>query len=364
MVQLLSEEFEGNEKLQTLESCALQMQSVLHTLTNLAKVHAQWGDLPEHREWISLSEQIEQIKKNIGHRAANRRLKIAVRHENKTLRLRGDYDHLMNIIEPALLGSLECTDVNSAGGDDTLSISWQQDEGGIKIVIENPLETMPRDRGQRISEAAEMTTGATHNRVRMEFLYWAVSVALLEHYEGAMVATRLGEGQGVRTTITFKMEVMEASPSSEKPIGGLALSSGKKPNSMAELPFCMRILVVEDDPISRKLLNLMLSRIGQESVVVDDGQAALDLLENDGGFDMILMDIDMPVLDGVGTTRAIRLGEAGEAAMSVPIVAVTAFDTLSDESKFKKAGMNYFISKPVALKDLRSVLLDVNHKSS
>ena len=363
MAQLLSEEFEENERLKVLESCALHMQSVLRTLTNLAKIQDQWGDLPEHREWISLSDQIEQIKKNLAHRAGDRRLNIAVQHESKSLRLRGDYDHLKNIIEPAILGSLECTDINSKGAPDTLSISWQQEEEGIKIVIENPLETMPRDRGQRISEAAEMTTGATHSRVRMEFLYWAVSVALLEHYEGAMVATPLGERKGVRTTITFKMETMEASASSEKPIGGLALSSGKKSDPMADLPFSMRVLVVEDDPISRKLHNLMLKRIGQDSVVVDNGQAALDLLESDKGFDLILMDIDMPVLDGVGATQAIRLGEAGEAAMSVPIVAVTAFDTLSDESKFKKAGMNYFISKPVAFKDLRSVLLDVNHKA-
>jgi CheY-like chemotaxis protein len=364
MAQLLNEEFGENEKLETLESCALHMQSVLRALTNLAKVYDRWGNLPEHREWINLSDQIEQIKKNIGYRAASRRLKIAVQHENKTLRLRGDYDHLKNIIEPAILGSLECTKVNSGGDGDTLSISWKRENDSIKLVIENPRETMTRDRGQRITEATEIANGAMDSRIRLEFLYWAVSVGLLEHYDGAMIATEMDEGQGVRTTITFKMEMMEASPSSKKPIGGLGLSSGDKPKSMAELPFCMRVLVVEDDPVSRQLMNLLLKRVGQESVVVENGQAALDLLENDKEFDMILMDIDMPVLDGLGTTQAIRLGEAGESAMSLPIVAVTAFNTLSDESKFKKAGMDYFLSKPVAMKDFRSVLLDVNRKMS
>ena len=364
MVQLLNEEFKENEKVKTLESCALHMQSVLRTLTNLAKIHDQWEDLPEHREWVSLSDHLEQIKKNIAPRAGNRRLKIAIQHENKTLRLRGDYDHLTNIIEPAILGSLECTDINSGGSFDTLNISWKQENEAIKIVIENPRETMCRDRGQRVLEAVEMTkTGATHSRVRMEFLYWAVSVGLLEHYDGGMIATELGDGQGVRTTITFKMEMMQASPSSKKPIGGLALSLGDNPNPLADLSFCMRVLVVEDDPVSRQLLELLLKRIGQKSVLVENGQAALDLLETDVDFDLILMDIDMPVLDGVGTTQAIRLGEAGEAVMSLPIVAVTAFGTLSDESKFKKAGMDYFISKPVAFKELRSVLLDVDRKS-
>ena len=70
------------------------------------------------------------------------------------------------------------------------------------------------------------------------------------------------------------------------------------------------------------------------------------------------MDIDMPVMDGMSAAIAL-VGEAGELGTSVPIVAVTAFSTLSDESKFKKIGMNYFLPKPVKLKNLREVILDV-----
>ena len=365
MAQLLKEDFTENPKLETLESCAQHMQSILHTLANLAKIQNQWGHLPEHREWISLRDKLEQIKKNLAYRAGTRRLKMEVQHENDTLRLRGDYDHLTNIIETAILGSLECTDINAEGAPSTLKVSWRQVDGEIKIVIENPLEIMPRNRGQQISEVSGMTPGAMHSRIRMEFLYWAVSIALLEHYDGAMVATKLSDSQGVRTTIAFKMETMEASPSTEKPIGGLSYSAdGKGANPQVELPFCMRVLVVEDDPINRELLELLLERIGQKPVLAKDGQAALDLLERGQEYDLILMDIDMPVLDGMSSARAIRAGEGGDAAISLPIVAVTAFNTLSDESKFKKAGMNYFLPKPVALKDLRSVLLDVNRKGS
>ena len=156
---------------------------------------------------------------------------------------------------------------------------------------------------------------------------------------------------------------MEASPSSQRPVGGLSLSvGGKAPNPLIELPFCMKVLVVEDDPINRELMALLLERIGQKSTLAVNGQAALDIMLEDPEFDLVLMDIDMPVLDGMATTRALRAGEVGDIGMNIPIVAVTAFNTLSDQSKFKKAGMDHFLCKPVSLKDLRSVLLDVSRK--
>ena len=67
----------------------------------------------------------------------------------------------------------------------------------------------------------------------------------------------------------------------------------------------------------------------------------------------------MPIMDGLSASIALRNGEAGEYGTKIPIVAVTAFNTLSDESRFRKAGMNYFLPKPVKLKDLRAVLLEV-----
>jgi CheY-like chemotaxis protein len=118
-------------------------------------------------------------------------------------------------------------------------------------------------------------------------------------------------------------------------------------------------MLVEDDPVSRKILGFLLDKFGQDVVSVKNGEEAVDLLSKDQNFSLIFMDIDMPVLDGVSATRAIRMGESGDAAMEIPIAAVTAFNTLSDQSKFKKAGMNFALSKPVSKTELRRVLLEV-----
>jgi CheY-like chemotaxis protein len=71
------------------------------------------------------------------------------------------------------------------------------------------------------------------------------------------------------------------------------------------------------------------------------------------------MDIDTPIMDVLSASLAFRNGEAGEFGTQVPIVTVTAFNTLSDESRFKKAGRNYFSPKPVKFKHLREVLLEL-----
>jgi len=122
----------------------------------------------------------------------------------------------------------------------------------------------------------------------------------------------------------------------------------------------LSLLVAEDDPIARSLMASVLKNMGQEATFASNGREVLDLIAQLGsGFDMILMDIDMPIMDGVSAALALRNGESGEIGTRIPIVAVTAFGTLSDEGKFKRAGMNYFLPKPVRLKHLREVILEV-----
>jgi CheY-like chemotaxis protein len=369
MAQLLRTE-EENAQLETLESCAQHMHSVLHTVVNLAKIQTNWGNLPVHREWINLHDLLEQIKKRLARRAMTRRLSIKLHHENTTLRLRVDYDHLIHIIETSILGSLECTNPNVDKETDAneseaeLSIKWTASGENIKIEIENPREIMPKDRGLQISKAGELGTTSEETRVRMEFLYWSLSTSLLEHYEGAMLAAKTGDKMGVHTTLAFKMETMAASPSDKRPVGGLSLVTSKTTaGSMPALSFQLKILVVEDDPVNQKLISLFLEKLDQPYQIAVNGEEAIEALTESPDIDLVLMDIDMPVLDGMTASRAIRMGEAGEKASEVPIAALTAFNTLSDRSKFKKAGMEYYLSKPIMAEELRSLVIEIHQKN-
>lgn len=359
IVQMLNEEKE-DEDLVAIEGCARHMLAVVSTLVNHSKIQAEWEDLPEYRNWVSPYELFEQIKRHISFRAGLRGLNIELIHQDKTLRLRGDTDHLRNIVENAILGSLEAISlVEIPTVRKTLTVAWVAADGEVRINIHNPLESYADDRRRQINTAGGLTTGERLSRIKMEYLYWSVSSMLLEKYSGALFA-KPSEGGGVETMLSFEMEQMQASPTGKLPTGGLSLEGQNVASKVVKsLPFKLSILVAEDDPIARSLMATVLKHMGQESHFATNGREVLDLVSQSKSFDLILMDIDMPIMDGLSATIALRNGEAGEFGTKVPIVAVTAFNTLSDESRFKKAGMNYFLPKPVKLKHLREVLLEV-----
>lgn len=112
-----------------------------------------------------------------------------------------------------------------------------------------------------------------------------------------------------------------------------------------------RILLVEDGVDNQKLLNLLLTKAGAEVVIASDGlegaDAALKAKASDTPFDLVLMDMQMPVLDGYGATRKLR-----EAGFTTPVVALTAYATSEDRAKCFDAGCDDFLTKPIARKDL------------
>jgi len=108
----------------------------------------------------------------------------------------------------------------------------------------------------------------------------------------------------------------------------------------------LRILLAEDDFVSNISTVKLMEKQGHSIEAVYDGEQALARLR-DASFDLVLMDVQMPVLDGVEATRAIRRGEAGEQARHVPIIALTAYAMDGDKEKFLAAGMNGYLAKPL-----------------
>ncbi len=118
----------------------------------------------------------------------------------------------------------------------------------------------------------------------------------------------------------------------------------------------LRILVAEDNAVNQLLIDAMLRQLGHEPVLVDDGRAAVERARR-GGWDLVLMDLQMPDLDGLGATRQIRALPDG--AGRVPIVAMTANVRTEDRQACVDAGMDDFISKPVDMAVLRATLARV-----
>jgi PAS domain S-box-containing protein len=112
-----------------------------------------------------------------------------------------------------------------------------------------------------------------------------------------------------------------------------------------------RILVAEDNPINQRVLQLLLAKLDLHPEFVDDGQASIDRVRK-GGIDLVLMDVQMPGVDGLEATRQLRLLDP----RSPYIVALTAFAFGDHQRECLEAGMNDFLSKPVRLPDLQAAL--------
>ncbi|MBI5767949.1 MAG: PAS domain S-box protein [Verrucomicrobia bacterium] len=116
-----------------------------------------------------------------------------------------------------------------------------------------------------------------------------------------------------------------------------------------------RLLLVEDNPANQRVAVLLLARMGYDVAVAANGQAALAELAA-RRFDGVLMDCQMPVLDGYAATRQIRSGRLAGVDARIPIVALTAYARAEDRARCLEAGMNDHVTKPIRPAELRTVL--------
>jgi two-component system sensor histidine kinase/response regulator len=115
-----------------------------------------------------------------------------------------------------------------------------------------------------------------------------------------------------------------------------------------------RILIVEDNPINQRVARLQVKQFGFESDIVEDGEEALAALER-SEYTLVLMDCQMPVMDGYAATRELRRREAG--TRRIPVIALTANAYAADREACLAAGMDDYLSKPVTLQHLGQVLV-------
>ena len=119
----------------------------------------------------------------------------------------------------------------------------------------------------------------------------------------------------------------------------------------------LRVLLAEDNPVNQTLAVRILERLGHKVQVVTNGKEAVGRAQTEN-FDLILMDVQMPEMDGLEATTAIRTAEAGT-GKHVPIVAMTAHAMKGDREKCLSAGMDEYLSKPIRIDELKQAISEV-----
>ncbi len=141
---------------------------------------------------------------------------------------------------------------------------------------------------------------------------------------------------------------LEAAPDHEPRVTGELLAPGDAPPARP-----LMVLLADDNEANRLVIGALLTADGHQVTAVEDGQAAVTAAQA-GGFDVVLMDIQMPHLDGLEASRAIR--NLAGAAAAVPILALTADPQMEESGEHLAAGMTGHLSKPVTRQTLRQAL--------
>jgi len=229
----------------------------------------------------------------------------------------------------------------------------QKDDQNVRIQfsITDTGIGIPEDKLDHIFENFQQASTDTARNYGGTGLGLAIVKKLVEGQSGSLsVESKLNEGSSFSFILSFSIAKTQTE---DDHIEYKNMHLGSNPSQTAnDIPSRIRVLVVEDNRLNQLLMETLLTDFGFEFDIAGNGKIAIEKLEHTA-YDIILMDLQMPEMNGLETTEYIRT----KIKSNVPIILLTADVTTMDEEKCKSAGMNDYISKPVEEKLLREKMI-------
>ena len=341
---------EQREYLETAQASAEQLMRIINDTLDLSRIEA--GKLVLASARFSLEECIETLVRMMSLRMQQKGL--AFRHAldaDVAVALIGDRNRLLQILINLLGNAIKFTD---AGG--TISLYARTETRTDDHVV---LRFGVRDTGVGIPRQAQETIFDTFTQapaaVAQEYVGSGLGLSIVSRLVALMdgrieVESELGEGSHFHFTARFGLWSGAEEP---EPVQVDAATEDENRTTGVQL----RILVVEDNRINRMVATRFLGIEGHEVVTAENGVEALDIVQSET-FDAVLMDVQMPEMDGFEATRAIRRIEKKTGA-HVPIFAMTAYSMAEEIDKCHAVGMDDYLSKPIRPEALRELLAPV-----
>ena len=254
------------------------------------------------------------------------RLKVSISDE-VPIRIRTDPLRLQQILFNLLSNAVKFT----GNGTITLSVNWQAGPGRLVVSVADTGCGIPADRLATIFDSFEQVDAGTTRKYGGTGLGLAISRRLAEIMGGQLTAKSV-EDKGSTFTLTLPVEVVEAASREPK---RRAVSSGSLAGKI--------ILAADDHAVNRRILTLLLEPHGCSLVLVENGAEAVEAAAGQR-FDAILMDMQMPVMDGLEASAQIRLSDLNR---STPLIALTANAMDVHRAVWDATGVYAFLTKPI-----------------
>jgi signal transduction histidine kinase len=314
----------------TIHSSARALLVIINDILDFSKIEA--GKLEVEHIAFVLGAQLHDIEKLMLPQAVAKDISFRIdRAEQIPDQLMGDPGRLRQVLINLIGNAIKFTQ----NGGVTLSITQETQDNATWVVfcVKDTGVGIPTDKQARIFEAFSQEDNSITRRFGGTGLGLAISRKLVEFMGGELSLT---SELGVGSSFCFRLPLTLSQESSAPVKTSTAQISAKSAN----------ILLVEDNLVNQKVAMAMLKKMGHQVTIANNGQEGLDLL-SEAVFDLVLMDMQMPVLDGVSATR-----QAREWGVRTPILAMTANAMPEDKELCHQVGMNGFISKPVKMEEL------------
>ncbi|WP_051822168.1 PAS domain-containing hybrid sensor histidine kinase/response regulator [Desulfonatronum thiodismutans] len=345
MLQLLSNTALSDKQqhyIQLAASSAERLTRLLSDILDLSQVEA--GKMMIRETTFSMEELQDSITGlfSVTARSKGIALECAV-DPAISPRLIGDEARVRQVLFNLIGNALKFCDTGKVTVEMAPIRSWKPGAVRILFSVTDTGIGMPENKLRELFEPFTQLDGSHTRKYQGSGLGLAIVKRLIELMDGRLcVESRQGEGTSVYFDLYFKLPDDVALP--EDP-----------PAPSVPAPPNLRILLAEDDPSNSYPTVKRLERAGHAVTLAEDGRQALDLLK-DRDFDCILMDIQMPVMNGIEAAKTIRSSTDLGPKKDIPIIALTAFAMDGDREKFLEAGMNDYLAKPVLKKDLTKAL--------
>jgi len=270
--------------------------------------------------------------------AAEKTLALSVKPLPQPTWVVGDSVRLRQILSNLLTNGLKFTDT---GGVDLEAIGT--DGGRVRFIVRDTGVGFAPHEAEQLFDRFHQADASATRRFGGAGLGLAISRALARMMGGDLVAVGV-PGEGAR----FELEVALA------PTGPVEAN----PTVAPVAPASLRILLAEDNPVNQQVVRLILDQIGAVLTVVENGQQALDAFEA-GQFDLVLMDMQMPVMDGLAAVRAIRAVEQTQGRSRTPIKTLSANALEEHHLAALAAGADDHVAKPITAERLINAVLAV-----
>ncbi|MEY4250080.1 MAG: hypothetical protein RJA87_1713 [Pseudomonadota bacterium] len=327
------------ERIGVLRQSGLGLLAILNDLLDLAKIEA--GKLTIEAVPFNPQEVLTAARQAIWATAEAKGITVEARVMAEAEGLfKGDPTRLRQIIDNLVSNAVKFTPTGR------VDVVLSRPTDALVLTVADTGIGMTPEAVNRIFMKFEQADVSTTRRFGGSGLGLSICLELVEAMGGAIKADSV-EGQGTTFTMILPLERLGDVPD-------VVTVQQSEPVVDTDQP-PLRVLAAEDHPVNQLVLRTLLGQFGVDVTMASDGQEVLDLFKTHD-WDVVLMDVQMPVMDGPTATRAIRQFERDQARRPTPILALTANAMAHQLDDYRQAGCNGHVSKPIDATDLISAM--------